>query len=334
MLPALKSRGRALRTQATTTNRTATTTEKLLRNHTSFVGALNLIRNLNGNSPEYKEVEDYFPLNGDESNFMVSEGTVRVIANKNKRKQEKNCNDSRDSITGFRVGSAAGTEGPRIFLIAGKSLHNYPSMKVGKFAKNYKAPPGSHVVPTPSAYMTDEVWIEMAETVAIGIQAMPVIKDHRDWWCLLSLDGYGSHLKIEALETFAKYNILVIKEEGNSSHLCQAYDQLVAKQDKKVTKDLLEGYRFLKHGVINQFELVLIANTAMNAPGSAKAWRVSHIRVNMCPSQMKPFADWLKKHEAAVSAADRFFESRASLFDAMPAMWKDLSEAQLEMYRC
>ncbi len=52
--------------------------------------------------------------------------------------------------------------------------------------------------------MTDKVWIEMAETVAIGIRAMPVIKDYRDWWCLLSLDGYGSHLKIEALETFAK----------------------------------------------------------------------------------------------------------------------------------
>jgi hypothetical protein len=164
-------------------------------------------------------------------------------------------------------------------------------MKIKKFAKTYKAPPGSHVVPTPSVYMTNQVWIEMAETVAMGIRAMPVIKDHPDWWCLLSLDGCGSHLKIEALETFAKYDILVIKEEGDSSHVCQAYNQLVAKQDKRVTRDLLEGFRFLKHGVINQFELVLIANTAMNAPGSAKAWRVSHIRVNMCPSQMEPLTD-------------------------------------------
>ena len=129
MLPALKGGGRTVCTQATTTNCTATTTEKLLCNHANFVSALNLIRNLNGNSPEYKEVEDYFTLNGDESNFMASEGTVRVIANKNKRKQEKNCNNSRDSITGFRVGSAAETEGPRIFLIAGKSLDNYPSIK-------------------------------------------------------------------------------------------------------------------------------------------------------------------------------------------------------------
>ncbi len=149
MLPALKGGGQTVCTQATTTNCTATTTEKLLCNHANFVSALNLIRNLNGNSPEYKEVEDYFTLNGDESNFMASEGTVRVIANKKKRKQEKNSNDSRDSITGFCVGSAAGTEGPCIFLIAGKSLDNYPSMKIKKFAKNYKHLRGVMLSPLP-----------------------------------------------------------------------------------------------------------------------------------------------------------------------------------------
>ena len=35
MLPTLKQGGRVVRAQATTTNRTATTTEKLLRNHTT-----------------------------------------------------------------------------------------------------------------------------------------------------------------------------------------------------------------------------------------------------------------------------------------------------------
>ena len=89
MLPDLKGGGRTVRTQATTTNCTATTIEKLLCNHTNFVNALNLILNLNGNSPEYKEVEDHFTLNGDESNFMASEGTVRVIGNKKKRSRRR-----------------------------------------------------------------------------------------------------------------------------------------------------------------------------------------------------------------------------------------------------
>ncbi len=98
---------------------------------------------------------------------------------------------------------------------------------------------------TPSAYMTDKAWIEMAERVALGIGCMLTIEDHGDWWCLLSVDGFGSHLKTEALETFAKHQILVIKEESDSSQVCQPYDQrVVAKQDKKVTRGLLERFRF------------------------------------------------------------------------------------------
>jgi hypothetical protein len=181
---------------------------------------------------------------------------------------------------------------------------------------------------TPSVYMTDEVWIETAERVALGIRCMPKIEDHGDWWCLLSADGFGSHLKIEALETFAKHQILVIREESDSSQVCQPYDQIVAKQDKRVTHGLLEGFCFLRHGVITHFELIHIVNTALNREGGQDAWRTSHIRVNACPSKMQPFTKWLKKHEALVTAADRFFEYRDSLFDAMLAMWKNMSEIQ------
>jgi hypothetical protein len=113
--------------------------------------------------------------------------------------------------------------------------------------------------------------------------------------------------------------VLVIKEESDSSQVCQAYDQIVAKQGKKVTRGLLEGFRFSRHGVVSQFELILIVNTALNQKDSELAWRTSHIRVNACPSKMQPFTKWLKKHEAAVTAADRIFISRDSLFDAMPA---------------
>jgi hypothetical protein len=43
---------------------------------------------------------------------------------------------------------------------------------------------------------------------------------------------------------------------------------------------------------------------------------------------MQPFTKWLKKHRVLVTAADCFFESRDSLFDAMPAIWKNMSEIQ------
>ena len=50
---------------------------------------------------------------------------------------------------------------------------------------------------TPTGYMTEECWDDMAEEVAKGIRAMPVIKDHSDWWVRLVLDGFGSHFSDE-----------------------------------------------------------------------------------------------------------------------------------------
>ncbi len=210
MLPMLKGGGQTVLAQLTTTNQTATTTAKLLCNHANFFAALEMVHGFNNNLAKYTQVEDFFCLNLDETNFMASEGTLHVVGNKNKKKQEKNSNDSQDSIMNVRIGSAAGTEGPCIFLAKGKSLKTHPSFKPDNFTKSYKSPPGSHIVMTPSVYVTDMAWIEMAERVALGIQCMPKIEDHGDWWCLLSVDGFGSHLKTDALETFGNHRILLI----------------------------------------------------------------------------------------------------------------------------
>ena len=116
----------------------------------------------------------------------------------------------------------------------------------------------------PPAYMTDDTWKKMVREMCEGIREMPVIKDHPEWWVLLSLDGFGSHLNMKALEVFAEYKILVVKEEGDSSQVCQAYDQQVARQDKRLTRDLLDGFCLGRHGVISQYELILVINTALN----------------------------------------------------------------------
>ena len=61
---------------------------------------------------------------------------------------------------------------------------------------------------------------------------MPGICEHPNSWVVFSLDDFGSHLDNEALLVFNKYKILVLKEEGDTLQVSQAYDQLVAKQDK------------------------------------------------------------------------------------------------------
>jgi hypothetical protein len=138
------------------------------------------------------------------------------------------------------------------------------SMQKKHFAHIHKAPIGSFVEMTPNVYMTNKVWMKIVPHLCNGIRAMEGIKNHPDWWIVLSLNGFGSHLVGRSLEEFAKCKILVIKEEGDTSQVSQAYNQLVAKSDKKFTRALLDGYRFHTKGVINQFQLILIINLALN----------------------------------------------------------------------
>jgi hypothetical protein len=101
-------------------------------------------------------------------------------------------------------------------------------------------PKGSGVFMTPSAYMNDETWAKIAPVIADGIRAMPFIKDHPDWWVVMSLDGFSSHVNVDsAHKVFHDRKIFVVKEEGDTSHVNQAYDQSVAKADKASMRTIL-----------------------------------------------------------------------------------------------
>ena len=65
------------------------------------------------------------------------------------------------------------------------------------------------------------------------IYAFQIIKDHPEWWVVLSLNGYGSHRNVlSAMQCFHDHRIHVVKEEGDASDTNQAHDQSVAKADK------------------------------------------------------------------------------------------------------
>jgi hypothetical protein len=135
----LKRGGRVVAAQATTTNRTAITSQKLLRTHNTTLLAWSKHAEWNGwdnhtckqnlgkdlsvyivrkakEEEEFMKLKDCFTVNLDESCFMANEGVLCVIGSAAQKKHKKNTSDSRQSITIFRVGSAAGVEGPRIFL--------------------------------------------------------------------------------------------------------------------------------------------------------------------------------------------------------------------------
>jgi hypothetical protein len=148
--------------------------------------------------------------------------------------------------------------------------------------------------------MTNEVWLDITPSLCKGICSVKGIRDHPNWWVVLSYDGYGSHLQNDTLEVFTAEKNLVMKEEGDISKISQAYDQMVVKSNKRFTRSFLDGYRFHTKVVINQFELILIINSAINSL-NANSWQTSFINVKMCPSKHLPFTTWVKKHESLMA---------------------------------
>ena len=61
----------------------------------------------------------YFKLNLDETCFLCNEGELKIIGDNDKPRHDKNCSDSRFSITVLQVGSAADMNGPVIVLVKG-----------------------------------------------------------------------------------------------------------------------------------------------------------------------------------------------------------------------
>ena len=117
----------------------------------------------------FGEVIDAFMVGLDESGFNASEGNVRVIGDKGKRKR---LDDSRVAVTAVRIGSARGHEGPTSFLLNGtKRRRGYTD----EFLVKHGAAKGSSITMTDSAYTTDEAWLLMAPKL---VRAPPPVSPH------------------------------------------------------------------------------------------------------------------------------------------------------------
>jgi hypothetical protein len=198
---------------------------------------------VNQPSYEFATLQPHFQLNLDEMSVLGCNGNLHIVGSAEVKKHEKTTQDNRDSVTIVRIGSASDETGPWIFLLKGKKelKKNHP---VRNLERNFPGvPAGSKVVMTPNAYMTDEAWIKLTPFIANGNHNMAMIKDHPDWMVCMTLNRFGSHLVSEALQPFTDAKIEVVKEEGDTLQMNQAYNQLVAKEDKKLIRDMLDTCR-------------------------------------------------------------------------------------------
>ena len=180
-----------------------------------------------------------------------------MIASKAVKKHQTNTDDNRGTITIYRCGLASGFDGPRFYLVKAEKI-DIQTFKVN-FTKKHKAPPGSKVIPTPNAYMTDNFWKKLAPAFAKVLRDLPVIKDYSELWMVLTLDGYGSHLQGDALKIFADYKILIVKEEGDTPQVCQSYDKDVSLSDKRHHRHFLNGIRMAVN-IVDQYALIIVSN--------------------------------------------------------------------------
>jgi len=328
-LKGLKNNGRVVKAQATTTKRSQIQVEQQLRWHTTVDDTLAEMRRLNQPAAAFAQLEDHFFGNFDENCLMANaDGSVRVMASNTKKKTEKNTDDSRASITSLRVGMASGEQGPFTFLAKGSERFNRPSLQV---LLKTRCPKGSQIIMSPLAYMTDETYQELVPEFCRGMRDMPVIRDHPDWWVTLTCDGFGSHVNVEvAHKVFNKHKSFVVKEEGDSSHVNQSYDQIVAKQDKAWMRNHLSLVRRkLGSKQLDQWTLIALAIDAQ-LKITKDDWIKSHKRVNAQPSSRVPFDLFIMQldERGVLIPGEKFFDKRKSLIDAMPACWTKLSVEQ------
>ena len=184
---------------------------------------------------------------------------------------------------------------------------------------------------TPTAYMTDNMYAIIVPELAIGIREVPYICDHPNWWVVVSLDGFGSHVNAhKAQEAFFKCKILILKGEGDTLHLNQAYDQSVAKNNKAGMRANLD---MLCPHIGSQLDQWNLNNVAIDTLKRVKAtaWMESFTKVNLHPRSRIPFHLWLKKKDGKLGHRV-FFANQSSLYDAMPAVWKNLQSKTTNLW--
>ena len=99
----------------------------------------------------------------------------------------------------------------------------------------------------------------MADTFSKGLRALLFVCKYTDLWMAINLDGYGSHLQGDRLEVFAVHNISIVKEEGETSQVCQVYNKDLYLSNKRHHCRLLNGIR-AEISMVDQWNLGIVAN--------------------------------------------------------------------------
>ena len=160
------------------------------------------------------------------------------------------------------------TTGPTAFLVKGKGVQAEFSTA---YLEKFGAAKGSMIIANKNTYMDTETWEEMTPSIICGYCNMSThTKSMPEWWIFEIVDGFGAHTaSYKAMEMRYNAKIIMGKEEGDTSHFCQAYDQQVAKSDKRSSHEaitVLKNMSFQYTGkIMDQYGLVQACLYAIRA---------------------------------------------------------------------
>ena len=218
----------------------------------------------------------------------------------------------------------AGTTGPTYFLLKGtKCKKNFNN----DYLVRYRYP-GSAIIMTENAYMTDKH----------GYISSLYIKENPMWHVCELLDGFKLHENVhEAHELRANALIISLKEESNSSHVNQGYDQLVAKTDKTNAAESHYDQRKAKKFStgktnITQYDLLITAMHIVRAT-SEETWVHSFQRVNLYPFTRLEFPEFCRKIASHLWAGDTFKNDNVDTtaeekIALLPTFWHGMTPAE------
>jgi hypothetical protein len=179
--------------QATTSDRTNINVAQQCRWHQAVDEVYKHLRRVlcQSTGKTFGEVMPDFLIGLDEMCLMSdAHGDLRVFASADKKKQEKLLQDSCCSITVVRMGTMSGTTGPTFFLMKGATRRkNFTN----DYLIKYGMKPGSTIVMTKNAFMTDDAWLKVSKAIVKGYCLMPLIKENPNWHVAELLDGFRSH---------------------------------------------------------------------------------------------------------------------------------------------
>jgi hypothetical protein len=188
------------------------------------------------------------------------------------------------------------------------------------------------MIMTENAFMMVDACEKMAPHVIEGIHNISkYVAANPQWWSLEIFDGFSAHLlSHKANHERLDANIISLKEERDTSHVCQSYDKHVAKGDRAAKARSLifvrYGFRMTKT-IIYQWSLVNIGMYALRDT-KPECWTASFDACNLDPITRVSFGDWCQRIGHFLQGGELFkpetFETEPSaeeVYAMLPYFW-------------